>query len=102
MCNANACVKQRNSCLFFCPEGFTCQYGMCVADALVPAFLQELTPYLYTSNARVQPSDPNTPLYNTGMEEGNDNSGSAAMVTTSAATALVVTAAFTAVINKLI
>jgi hypothetical protein len=63
LCNANRCVKQRNSCLVFCPDGFSCSYGYCVAKELVPLFLQELTPYLYTVNARVQPNDPNTPLY---------------------------------------
>jgi hypothetical protein len=62
LCNAAHCIKQRNECIVFCPTGFACSYGYCVKEELMPLFLQNLMPYLYSKNALIQPSDPNTPL----------------------------------------
>jgi hypothetical protein len=71
LCNANHCIKQRNSCIIFCPDGFTCSYGYCVKNELLQIFLQELLPYLYTDNALVQPSNPDThPVYDDGTGTG--------------------------------
>jgi hypothetical protein len=62
-----------------------------VRTELIPLFLQELTPFLYTTNARVQPNDPNTPLYNPndGGSGGNVDIG-AATATAAASAAMTV------------
>jgi hypothetical protein len=64
LCHNNRCTKQKNDCLFFCPENYSCSYGFCVANTILPKYLTTLVPYLYTTNALIQPSDPNSqPLY---------------------------------------
>jgi hypothetical protein len=53
-----------SSLTFLCDSSFFSVSGYCVADSLVPLFLQTLTPHLYTTNALIQPSQPTThPLY---------------------------------------
>jgi hypothetical protein len=77
LCNTNRCVKQMRDCIVFCPDGFTCSYGYCVANKIVPNFLQAITTYLYTTNALIQPTNPSTaPLYQGQVITNTSTAGS--------------------------
>jgi len=91
LCDSGRCVKQRNSCLIFCPAGFACSYGHCVRAELIPLFLQQLVPHLYTDKALVQPDDPDAPLFigdgtsNAQPPSSNGDDGGGEMIVPSAA-----------------
>ncbi len=84
LCNVNRCVKQRNSCIVFCPSGFECSYGYCVKSDLMALFLQQLVPHLYSDKALVQPANPSSaPLLigdgtSNAVVNGGENASSAA------------------------
>jgi hypothetical protein len=75
LCKDGRCITQNNDCNQNCATGYDCQYGYCVKNELVTAFLNDIRPNLYTDNALVQPANPtNQPVFvDPASPDGNTN-----------------------------